>query len=65
MYEKIITYLKALVVLCVTVCFMLGADYKLLNTSKNIVIYCLIVGNLLIWCFYYCHRFYDVFIKKE
>lgn len=65
MYEKIITYLKALVVLCATICFVLGVDYQLLNTSKNIVIYCLILGNLLIWSFYYCYRFYDVFIKKE
>lgn len=65
MFDKIITYLKALFVLCITVCFVLGVDYKLLNTCKNIVIYCFILGNLLIWSFYYCHRFYDEFIKKE
>ena len=64
MFEKIITYLKALGFLCTTICFVFGVDYQLLNTSKNIVIYCLILGNLLIWSFYYCHRFYDALWSK-
>ena len=65
MFEKIISYLKALFVICTTICFVGGVDYLQLNTAKNIVIYCLALGNFLIWSFYYCHRFYDVFIKKE
>ena len=62
MFDKVILYLKALLFLCVTICFVLGADYKVLESSGlALFFYCLILGNLLIWDFYYLHKFYEIF----
>lgn len=62
MINKVLVYLKLLAFLCLTISIILGIDYNvLLNNTKDIVPYCFILSNSLICCFYYVHKFYELF----
>ena len=63
--EKIELYIETLGLIMVTLCLIVGTDYEKLNNSKDILIYVVIVGNLLLWSFYYIQKFYKVFSNKE
>ena len=59
--EKIELYIETLGLIMVTLCLIVGTDYEKLSNSKDILIYVVIVGNLLLWSFYYIQKFYKVF----
>ena len=63
--EKIELYIETLGLIMVTLCLIVGTDYEKLNNSKDILIYVVIFGNLLLWSFYYIQKFYKVFSNKE
>ena len=59
--DKIIVYLKALLFLSITVLWFAGADYdKMPESTLNVIVFCLIGGNLVLWSFYYIHKFCEV-----
>jgi dolichyl-phosphate-mannose--protein O-mannosyl transferase len=64
MLKKILVYLKLQAILCLTICVILGTDYKLLNNTKGFVLYCFMMSNLLIYCFYYFYKLYELFKEK-
>ena len=63
--NKVWTYFEALATIMCTICFIVGTDYTKLNNTRNILIYCLIVGNLVLWSFFFIQKFYKTFSKKE
>lgn len=62
MIEKIITYLKALLFISTTVLWFVAVDYDKFSeaTQSQILIFCLISGNLVLWSFYYIYKFCKV-----
>ena len=63
--EKFESYFKALVFIMVTICFNVGTDYEKLNNTKDILLYCFIDGNLVLWSFYFIQKFYNTISNKE
>jgi hypothetical protein len=61
MTDKIIAYLKALLFISTTVLWFVVIDYdKLLESTLNLTVFCLISGNLVLWSFYYIYKFCKV-----
>lgn len=62
MTDKIITYLKALLFISTTVLWFVAVDYNKFPkaTQSQILVFCLISGNLVLWSFYYIYKFCKV-----
>ena len=66
MFEKIITFLKALYLVSVTIFWFAIIDYnKIFETTVSILAFCLVSGILIIWSFYYIHKFCKVMEIKS
>lgn len=65
MTDKIIIYLKTLAFFGLTISFVIGCDYTLLQNGKWFLFYCVALSNQLIICFYHVHKLYDTFQNKE
>ena len=63
--KKFESYFEALGFIMMTICFNAGTDYEQLNNTKNILLYCFIDGNLVLWSFYFIQKFYKTFSKKR
>lgn len=65
MKDMVIIYLKTLAFFCLTISFVIGFDYTLLNNEKLFLFYCVALSNQLIICFYHIHKLYDTFTKTR
>lgn len=55
--KKLVSYLRALFFIMITILVFTGVKYNELNNTKNILIYALLTGNLVVWSFYYIYKF--------
>lgn len=55
--KKLVSYLKALFFIMVTILMFTGTEYDKLITPKDIIFYSLINGNLVLLSFYHTYKF--------
>lgn len=55
--KKLVSYLRALWIVMTTILVFTGVKYNELNNTKDILIYALLTGNLVVWSFYYIYKF--------
>lgn len=63
--NKFWSYFETIIIIMMTICMIIGTDYEKLNNTKDILIYCFIVGNGILGSFYFIQKFYKTFSKKE
>ena len=59
------SYFEAIVIIMITICMIIGTDFEQLNNTKNILIYCFLVGNGILGSFYFIQKFYHTMTDKE
>ena len=64
-WNKFWSYFETIITIMMTICIIIGTDYEKLNNTKDILIYCFIVGNGILGSFYFIQKFYKTFSKKE
>ena len=59
-------YAKALILISAVICVILGTDFSALEKSTTVILllYCAILGNLIIWSIYYIYDFIKTFHKE-
>jgi dolichyl-phosphate-mannose--protein O-mannosyl transferase len=59
-------YIKALGFISALICMILGTDVSKLeeSTTVGILLYCAVLGTLIIWSFYYTYDFIKAFHKE-
>lgn len=55
--KKLVSYLNALFFVIITILMFTGTEYDKLITSKDIILYSLVNGNLVLLSFYYIYKF--------
>lgn len=64
-WNKFWSYFETIIIIMMTICMIIGTDYEKLNNTKDILIYCFIVGNGILGSFYFIQKFYHTMIDKE
>ena len=59
------SYFETIITIMMTICIIVGTDYEKLNNTKNILIYCFIVGNGILGSFYFIQKFYHTMIDDN
>ena len=63
--DKFWSYFETIITIMITICIIIGTDYEKLNNTKDILIYCFIVGNGILGSFYFIQKFYNTISNKE
>ena len=64
-WNKFWSYFETIITIMMTICIIIGTDYEKLNNTKDILIYCFIVGNGILGSFYSIQKFYHTMTDKE
>lgn len=64
-WNKCWSYFETIITIMMTICIIIGTDYEKLNNTKDILIYCFIVGNGILGSFYFIQKFYNTISNKE
>lgn len=64
-WNKFWSYFETIITIMMTICIIIGTDYEKLNNTKDILIYCFIVGNGILGSFYFIQKFYNTISSEE
>ena len=64
-WNKFWSYFETIITIMMTIYIIIGTDYEKLNNTKDILIYCFIVGNGILGSFYFIQKFYNTISNKE
>lgn len=64
-WNKFWSYFETIITIMMTICIIIGTDYEKLNNTKNILIYCFIVGNGILGVFILFKSFIIQFLTRS